>query len=228
MDLPNLTHSALLVAVPESHGRPRLASVRDEVRDIDKILSDHISVVSLVSGASDSTITIKDALNEILRASLVHFACHGVQDLEQSLQSGFCLSDQRLTIMQLLQIRLPRAFMAFLSACETAMGDREQPDEAVHLSSALLHCGFVSVIGTLWYGNIHPAAVNSSLTRDMGFRSMHDQDGPLLARFFYEELIQSQRIEIADVPYALDKSVQKLRALGLPPHRWAQFIHLGA
>jgi CHAT domain-containing protein len=39
---------------------------------------------------------------------------------------------------------------AFLSACETAKGDRSQPDQAVHLAASLLFCGFRSVIATMW------------------------------------------------------------------------------
>lgn len=37
---------------------------------------------------------------------------------------------------------LPKAFLAFLSACDTAMGDEKQPDQAVHLASTMLFAGF--------------------------------------------------------------------------------------
>lgn len=37
-----------------------------------------------------------------------------------------------------------------LSACETATGDSEQPDQAVHLAAAMLFVGFRSVIATMW------------------------------------------------------------------------------
>ncbi|KAG0700147.1 hypothetical protein DFH29DRAFT_1070320 [Suillus ampliporus] len=39
---------------------------------------------------------------------------------------------------------------AFLSACHTAVGDEETPDEVIHLAAGLQFSGFKSVIGTLW------------------------------------------------------------------------------
>jgi CHAT domain-containing protein len=42
------------------------------------------------------------------------------------------------------------AFFAFLSACETAKGDHDYADEAVHLAASMLFAGFKSVIATMW------------------------------------------------------------------------------
>jgi hypothetical protein len=44
----------------------------------------------------------------------------------------------------------PYAEFAFLSACHTADGDEETPDEVIHLAAGLQFSGFKSVIGTLW------------------------------------------------------------------------------
>lgn len=63
---------------------------------------------------------------------------------------GFVMRDQMLTVSQLMAINLPDAFMAFLSACETAKGDRHQPDQAIHLAATMLFVGFKSVVGTMW------------------------------------------------------------------------------
>jgi hypothetical protein len=59
-------------------------------------------------------------------------------------------------------------------------------------------------------------------------RSMDDADGPLLAEWFYEELMSNKTIDADAVAYALDGAVQKLREKEPSPKRWAQFIHLGA
>jgi CHAT domain-containing protein len=40
--------------------------------------------------------------------------------------------------------------LAFLSACQTAMGDETTPDEMMHLAAALLFAGFRSVVATMW------------------------------------------------------------------------------
>ncbi|KAG2103435.1 uncharacterized protein F5147DRAFT_705938 [Suillus discolor] len=45
---------------------------------------------------------------------------------------------------------IPHAEFAFLSACHTAIGDEETPDEVVHLAGGLQFSGLKSVIGALW------------------------------------------------------------------------------
>jgi CHAT domain-containing protein len=87
-------------------------------------------------------------------ANIVHLACHGIQDDDDATQSGFCLGDGRLTIAKIMELKLDNAFLAFLSACETAKGDKEQPDQAMHLAAAMLFSGFKSVIATMWYVDV--------------------------------------------------------------------------
>jgi CHAT domain-containing protein len=95
--------------------------------------------------------TIEDTSRVMEAANLVHLACHGIQDANDATQSGFCLGDGRLTIAKLMKLKLDNAFLAFLSACETAKGDKEQPDQAMHLAAAMLFSGFKSVVATMWY-----------------------------------------------------------------------------
>jgi hypothetical protein len=61
-------------------------------------------------------------------------------------------------------------------------------------------------------------------------RSIADEDGPDMARWFYEELMLGDSIDADSVAYALDAAVQKLRAKVYPmsSKRWAPFIHVGA
>jgi CHAT domain-containing protein len=110
------------------------------------------SSVGLLPYFGDAPVGAKvDAVSAALpQADILHLACHGVQDADDPLGSGFCLRDGKLTVSALMDIRLERAFLAFLSACETAKGDRDQPDQAVHLAAAILFAGFRSVIGTMW------------------------------------------------------------------------------
>jgi CHAT domain-containing protein len=92
-------------------------------------------------------------------ANIVHLACHGIQDVEDATQSGFCLGDGRLTIARLMELKLDDAFLAFLSACETAKGDKEQPDQVMHLAAAMLFSGFKSVVATMWYVDMFMSAI---------------------------------------------------------------------
>jgi hypothetical protein len=58
-------------------------------------------------------------------------------------------------------------------------------------------------------------------------RLMHDKDGPRVARHFYERLLESAQLDLHDIPYALDAAVGMLREAGVPPSRWAPFVHMG-
>lgn len=99
---------------------------------------------------SDSNATVQAVLDCLPDAQLLHLACHGQQDPEKPLASGFRLRDGPLALAQLMRLSLPNAFLAFLSACETAKGDAQQPDQAVHLAAAMLFVGFRSVVATMW------------------------------------------------------------------------------
>jgi CHAT domain-containing protein len=73
--------------------------------------------------ASDQA-TAGALLASLTEANILHLACHGYQNAENPLLSGFVMSDEMLTIERLMPVPLPRAFMAFLGACETAKGDK--------------------------------------------------------------------------------------------------------
>jgi CHAT domain-containing protein len=55
-----------------------------------------------------------------------------------------------LTISDLSKLNIKHGFLAFLSACETAQGSTDQPDQAMHLAAAMFFAGFKSVIATMW------------------------------------------------------------------------------
>jgi hypothetical protein len=56
---------------------------------------------------------------------------------------------------------------------------------------------------------------------------MHDEDGPAIARWFYERLFAQEELDLDNIPYALDEAVEKLRGQGVSASRWALFIHIG-
>jgi CHAT domain-containing protein len=110
-------------------------------------MSSNVKVVHLQTGST----TVTETATAMKAANIVHLACHGIQDNRDATQSGFCLGDGRLTITKLMELKLDDSFLAFLSACETAKGDEEQPDQAMHLAAAMLFSGFKSVVATMWY-----------------------------------------------------------------------------
>jgi hypothetical protein len=58
-------------------------------------------------------------------------------------------------------------------------------------------------------------------------RMMNDEDGPNVARWFYEALFARDTLDLDDIAYALDLAIAKLREKGVPASRWAAFIHIG-
>ena len=81
---------------------------------------------------------------------MLHLAYHGHQILQNPLSSGFVMSDRMLTVKELVGLYLPRAFFAFLSACEIAKGDEKQLDQEIHSAATMLFAGFKSVIEAMW------------------------------------------------------------------------------
>jgi CHAT domain-containing protein len=201
LDKPSL----LLVALPDDS----LPGVNGEIRVI-RALKSRVAVTDLVSSKATPTSVV-----EGLRDSrFAHFACHGELEAGKPFEASFKLhGGSRLTLLEIVQSRLPDAEFAFLSCCHTAEITEESiADEALHLTAAMLYCGFRSVVGTMW--------------------EMADTDGRDLAKSFYESLFSSKD---AGVPYyersahALRDATRKLRRKrGITLERWVNFVHYGA
>ncbi|KAG1746243.1 CHAT domain-containing protein [Suillus occidentalis] len=102
------------------------------------------------STISGDAATRAGALQALEENTWVHLACHGKQDPTQPYNSHFVMRDEHLTLLDIMDKDIPHAEFAFLSACHTAVGDKETPDEVIHLAAGLQFSGFKSVVGTLW------------------------------------------------------------------------------
>lgn len=155
--IPKADAKILLAAVPVPYEGDRLRGTVTEVKKIRAKLHQNPEAFLPLPPEEDATVnpengvTLSTVMEQLPQATVLHLACHGKQDHNDPLESGFILKDDILPIMKLMPASLPNAFLAFLSACETAKGDAKQPDQAVHLAAAMLFSGFKSVIGTMWY-----------------------------------------------------------------------------
>jgi hypothetical protein len=215
-----------LLVCEDSSGREHavhLPEAAEEVRIVRACFdSAHARVLNALS--AHTSLSELRSLLEHTPANILHLACHGIHDPD-ALKSALVLQDGNFTIQDIMDLHLPSAILAVLSACQTAKGDRNAPDQAVHLVASMLFCGFRSVIGTMWCVVAKVARVNfAKLTND---RLMHDEDGPKVARKIYEALFRCEAFDLDDVPYALDEAVQALRKAGVPAQRWAPFMHMG-
>ncbi|KAG0708031.1 CHAT domain-containing protein [Suillus ampliporus] len=150
-----------------------LATVDSELELVHTLIPPHIKFASL----SGEEATQAGALEALRCNTWVHLACHGKQDREQPYNSRFAMRDKPLTLLDIMQNDAPQAEFAFLSACHTAVGDEETPDEVIHLAAGLQFSGFKSVIGTLWVvdDNVAKHVVEAFYTRL--FKGLEEEDG---------------------------------------------------
>jgi CHAT domain-containing protein len=141
----NEDHGSLVVSRLAIPGRRSLPGTTREVDKIRGMLSQH-----RFGWLNHQQATVGDVLNAMDKYSCIHLACHGIQHQDDPTQSAFALYDGRLTLEQVSRKSLKSAQFAFLSACQTAMGADDLPDEAIHLAAGMLAAGYQSVIATLW------------------------------------------------------------------------------
>jgi CHAT domain-containing protein len=193
-----------LLAVGESdHGS--IPSVEEELRRIQSLGK----FVEILKGESASC---ENVIRNLKTHSWIHFACHGILNTVP-FHSSFKLHDgQHLELLELIKAHLPDAEFAFLSACHAAAVDIEGvPDEVIHLSAALIFCGFRSVVGTLW--------------------AMDDEDGPDVAEDFYRYMfrdLESGKVDFREAAMAINLATREMRKKKLPLSRWVNFVHIGA
>jgi len=151
--------------------------------------------------------TVERVLEEMRSADWIHMACHGKQDTGEPMKSGLLLHDKILKLSEIVKHALPRADFAFLSACQTAVGDERIADESVHLAAGMFMAGYRGVIATMW--------------------SIKDEDAPQVAEDVYKRILKDGKPNRKDAAHALHDAVKRLRESGAGFMAWVPFIHLG-
>lgn len=153
--------------------------------------------------------TVELVLKEIKNSHWIHLACHGQQRLDDPMKSGFLLHGEKiLTLSEIIRLDLPKADFAFLSACQTAMGDEKVAEESVHLAAGMLFSGCRGVIATMW--------------------SIQDDDAPKVAESVYGHILKDGRPNRKGAALALHNAVERLRKEnGRGFLSWVPFIHIG-
>jgi CHAT domain-containing protein len=134
----------LLVAQPDAIGLPYLGNTTKEAEEVQINAPQDSQLIDCF------TVPVHLALSSVRSASVLHLACHGCQDHDNPLNSGFELQDGRLTLGDLMRVDTPHAQLAYLSACQSAGMDASRPDESLNLAGAMLFVGFKSIIATMW------------------------------------------------------------------------------
>ncbi|KZV60145.1 hypothetical protein PENSPDRAFT_760164 [Peniophora sp. CONT] len=209
---PHSNPSMLLVAQPDTprKGLSWLPNVRTETARIRALLPGDMHTV-----LNSEQATVEAVLDVLDQHAWVHLACHGSQNREDPTESAFELYDNGLTLSALMTKASTNAELAFLSACETAVGDPKIPEESAHLAAGMLAVGFKGVVATMW--------------------SIWDKDGPVIVDAYYKRLLElreSGRLKKGETgaAYALHYAVKCLREEVKENNfeRWVPFVHFGA
>ncbi|KAJ7835224.1 CHAT domain-containing protein [Mycena leptocephala] len=197
----------LAVAQPSAVGQTRIPGTQKEIDCIQQLAHGKLSVLRL----DEHTATVEPIQRDMRNSSWVHFACHGVQNVSQPTESALLLAgSERLTLSKIIQLALPHADLAFLSACQTATGDKSLVEESVHLAAGMQLAGYRGVIATMW--------------------TIMDNDAPQVASSVYEHLLEVSPPDPARAAEALHLAIRKLREEGSGYKsftHWVPFIHIG-
>jgi len=205
---PPSNHLRLLtVRQPPSDGLSPLPGVATELTHIKEVIRDSPSAHVTLVESSDGT--VNEVLGLMKEADWVHFACHGIQDAANPANSGLCLADRRrLKLGDIIAVSRPHGGLAFLSACQTAMGNERLSDEAIHIVAGMLFAGYGAVIGTMW--------------------KISDNIAPDVARDVYGQLFRNgTRPDYREAARALHDAIRRVRQSNVPFGEWLPFIHVG-
>ena len=193
---------------------PTLPAAEDEGKAVFDILNQKCQDLS-VKYFLNKNITSEAVIATLQETEWVHFACHGSQDQADATQSAFELYDAPLTISDLMGTVSESAAVAFLSACQTAVGSDKAPEESAHLAAGMLAVGFKGVVATMW--------------------SIGDADAPVVVESFYRELLVLRKTGAlkkgeTGAAYALHEATRVLREKVGESRlmRWVPFVHFGA
>jgi len=192
----------LTVAQPSTPNAAPIPKTEDEVREVQK-LARGLNVVSL----KNEEATVERVLEEMKKTEWIHMACHGKQNTGEPMKSGLLLHDKILELSEIVRHALPRADFAFLSACQTAVGDERIADESVHLAAGMFMAGYRGVIATAW--------------------SIKDEYAPQVAEDVYKRILKDGKPNRKEAAHALHDAVRRLRESGVGFMAWVPFIHLG-
>ena len=156
--------------------------------------------------ASDAS-TRDEALCTLKKNRWIHFSCHGKQDFESPFNSHLAMADGDLSLLDIIHSDLSNHEFAFLSACQTAVGDETTPDEMIHLAAGLQFTGVKSVIGTLW--------------------TISDVVAYLLVPEFYKAFCAGGDMDCTKAARALHRGVLAMAKKKVPLEERIMFIHIG-
>lgn len=119
----------------------RLGSLETERRAVDEALPG-----ARMTRLFDDDATVAAFRAALPECTLLHVSAHGRLDPDDSFEAGIDLADGRFALRDLAASRADAGRLAVLLACESASGDFEAPNEALHAAGAAQQAGFAEVV----------------------------------------------------------------------------------
>ncbi|VDC07775.1 unnamed protein product [Peniophora sp. CBMAI 1063] len=205
------TPGILVVTQPNTPGLSSLPGTTLEGARLREVFAASQTPSTALNGEEATVGAVRLALQ---KHPWLHLACHGCQEVDDPLKSAFALHEGRLTLSDLMVTTADNAELAFLSACQTAVGDEKVPEESMHLAAGMLAVGYKGVVATMW--------------------SIKDDDAPLIVEAYYKELLALRASGAlgagqTGAAYALHEAARRLREKVGEKNvvRWAPFVHFG-
>ena len=175
-----------------------------------------------------SEATVENVRSRLPDAAIVHFSCHGTANLNDPLNSGLQMSDNLLTLRQILALNLAEKGgirLAILSACETGLQGIENADEAISLPTGLLQAGVAATIASLW--SVSDLSTMILLTRFYDFWRKENLEPSLAlrrAQFWVRDTTTQEKAKY----FKPDRPDLFRVLILLPPHEFAHPFHWSA
>jgi tetratricopeptide (TPR) repeat protein len=191
----------LAIGVSHAPGMEELPNAAAEAREVAGYFSRSPTVLL------DEQATRGRVLEEMPRASWVHFSCHASQSFLDPLDGSIALYDGQITVADLMPLSVPGGDLAFLSACETSQPSVGATDETITVAAVVHEAGYRSVIATGWVtGDAIARQVANSVYRD----------------------ITGGNPDAGKAAQALHKETCRLReSWPQEPSVWAAYLHIG-
>ena len=122
----------------------RLRSLEAERRAVDEALPG-----ARLTHLFDDDATVAAFRAALPECTLLHVSAHGRLNPDDSFEAGIDLVDGRFTLRDLAASRADAGRLAVLLTCESASGDFEAPNEALHAAGAAQQAGFTEVVAAM-------------------------------------------------------------------------------
>jgi CHAT domain-containing protein len=181
-------------------------------------------------------------------ANCAHFGCHGKFEPDSPLESALQLANnERLTLLEILNLDLNQCRLVTLSACETGLTESKTSDEYIGLPFGFLLAGSPSMVSTLWevdelactlllmrfYQNLETLSTVNALNEAQQWLRNLTSEGleevlellkPQIDQVF-EQLPRKERTRFVKAP--LDAALNRKPFPFAEPHYWAGFTAIG-